>query len=88
MSENSNLTDLVRDTVARGATVAEEIHQEVADLPVTFLETLGVDGETTDQIRRIQTESITAVYDLVRNVNHKVVGFGRDLLEQTRPEPS
>ncbi|MDH3686706.1 MAG: hypothetical protein OEP95_10790 [Myxococcales bacterium] len=88
MSESSDLTDLVRDTVDRGATVAEEIHQGVADLPVTLLETLGFDDDTTGQIRRIQTESITAVYDLVRNVNHKVVGFGRDLLEQARPDPS
>jgi len=88
MSESSHLTDLVRDTVDRGATVAQEIHQEVADLPVTLLETLGVTGDTTDQIRRIQTESITAVYDLVRSVNTKVVGFGRDLLDQARPESS
>ena len=88
MSDRNNLTDLVRDTVDRGATVAEEIHQGVADLPVTLLETLGVGGETTDPIRRIQTESISAVYDLVRNVNQKVVGFGHDLLEQARPDPS
>jgi len=88
MSENKDLTEFVENAVNRGAAAAEEIHQEIAGFPVTLLEGLGFSGDTTTEIRRIQTESITAVYDLVRRVNHTVVGFAEDLLEQTRPEAS
>jgi len=88
MSENKGLTGLMEDAVDRGATTAEEIHQEIARLPVTLLEGLGLTGDTTKEIRRIQTDSISAVYDLVRSVNHKVAGFAHDVFEIDRPEAS
>lgn len=88
MSESKRLTDLVEEAVDRGATTAEEIHQEIAGLPVTLLEGLGLSGDTMSEVRRVQSDSIAAIYDLVRTVNHKVAGFAQDLFEFDRPEAS
>jgi hypothetical protein len=86
MTEREGLTGFVEDAVDHGTTTAEEIHQEIAALPVTLLEGLGLAGDTLTEFRRVQTDSITAVYALIRSVNHKVAGFARDLLAVEPPE--
>ena len=60
MSEINDLTTQIRDAVHDGATTAQQIHQEVAGLPITLLEGLGFEGDTSREIRRLQNRSIDA----------------------------
>ena len=79
--DDKSLAEYVEDAVDKGATTVEEIHRAIAELPVTVLERADLLEETRSEVRRLQDASIGAVYDLIRNVNHKVARFADDLLE-------
>ena len=72
MSETKALTQRVEDAVRKGASTVEEIHRDIAALPITVLESLGLSEDTSQEVRRIQDESIGAVYEVIRRVNHRV----------------
>lgn len=74
------LAELVADAVDRGATTVEEIHRQIADLPLSVLEELGLFEGTVAEVRRIQDTSIGAVYDVIRRVNREVSKLAGDLL--------
>lgn len=82
------LTGRIEEAVDRGATSVEEIHRAIADLPFDVLERNGLFVETAAEVRQIQDRSIGAVYDVVRQVNHKVAGLASDLLGGSAPERS
>jgi len=85
MTEQRPLMGWVEESVDKGATTVEEIHRAIAELPLTMMEQNGVLAETAADVRKIQESSITAVYDLIRDVNHKVVKLAGELLETRRP---
>lgn len=82
MSDEKLLTELIEDAVDKGATTVEEIHHAIADLPVNMLERLGLFQEAASEVKRIQDVSIGSIYDLVRDVNHKVAKLAGELIEQ------
>ena len=85
--EAKGLVERVEETVDRGATTAEEIHRAIADLPLGTLERLRVDHQTVGEVRRIQDQTLGAIYDLVRDVNHKLARFAAELVEQRDARP-
>jgi phosphopentomutase len=82
MSNRRGLSELVEEAVDQGATTVEEIHRQVANLPITVLEQLGLFEQTVSEVRRIQDTSIGAIYDLIRAVNHSVTKLASELLDQ------
>lgn len=80
MSNERALSARIEEAVDQGATAAEEIHRAIADMPLGVLEKLGLLERTTRDVRRIQDVSVGAVYDLVRDVNHKVAGLVEELV--------
>ena len=80
-SEEQKLTRLVEEIIDKGATTAEEINRSILDLPVTVLESLGLE-ETADDVKKVQDSSIGAIYKLIHDINHKVADLASDLLEQ------
>jgi hypothetical protein len=82
MSEEKALTALIEELVDKGATTAEEIHREIADLPISFLENIGLFKGTAGEVRTLQDRSIGAIYDAIRSVNHKVSKLAEEVLEQ------
>lgn len=82
MSEAKALTELIEDAVNKGANTVEQIHREIADLPLGVLERLGLFERTTSDVRRVQDASIGAVYDVIRDVNFLVTKLAGDLLEE------
>lgn len=83
MTHQQPTADPIRDAVDSGASAAEEIHKTVADLPFEVLERTGLYGRTAGELRRIQSESIGAVYDAVREVNRRVAELASDLLHES-----
>jgi hypothetical protein len=85
--EAKGLVERVEETVDRGATTAEEIHRAIAGLPLGTLERLGVHDQTLGEVRRIHDETLGAIYDLVRDVNHTLARFAVELVEQRDARP-
>jgi hypothetical protein len=84
MTQQSNLRESVIRAVDRGATAAEEIHRSIACIPLDLLEKVDGLEEAVDGVRKLQDRSISAVYDLVRGINHEVGRVADDLL---KPSP-
>lgn len=79
-SEVTRLADLVRKAVDDGAGTAEEIHKSIADLPLDVLQRLDVLQETVKDVKRIQDNTIGAVYDAIRRINQEVNQLAHELL--------
>lgn len=77
----------LKSAVDDGATTAEEIHKRAAALPLDVLERIDALGGATRELRRIEEQSIGAVYDLVRGVNHEVARLAEQWLAGARPRP-
>jgi hypothetical protein len=88
MTELKELTRLIEEAVDKGATTVEEIHREIADLPLTVLERVGLFERTAGDVRSLQEASIGAVYDVIRDVNHQVTKLAGELLEGRPEKPS
>jgi hypothetical protein len=80
MSSKKTLTRLIQDEIDKGATTVEEIHKAIADLPLKLLEGSNLLKEPAKEVRRVQDHTISAIYDLVRDINHKVGTFASELL--------
>jgi hypothetical protein len=77
----------IEETVDRGATTAEEIHRVIADMPFETLGRLGVLEPSHSEIKRIHDDTVSAVYDLVRQVNRKLARFAHELIEDRDAPP-
>ena len=82
--EDKKLIELIEDAVDKGATTVEEIHRSIANLPLSMLERAGFLESTTEKLRSIQDASIGAVYDVIRNMNHKVTNLAGDILSRKK----
>ncbi len=85
MSDQRDLTELIEDVVNQGATSVEEIHKQIAEMPLTVLERLGLFERVASDVKEIQDTSIGAVYELIRGVNQEVAKLARELLETREP---
>lgn len=91
-SDKEHVAKLVQEAVDKGASTAEEIHRSIADLPITVLENMGVAGETTQNVKKLQDTTIGAIYELVREINHQVTDLADELIssatkKETKPKP-
>jgi hypothetical protein len=83
VSDEKKLAKLVEQMIDTGADTAEEIHRAVLDLPITMLESLGLE-DTAAGVRKVQDASIGAIYDLIHDINHTVADLAKDLLKQRK----
>lgn len=79
------LTRLIEDVIEKGANTAEEINRAVLDLPVSVLDSLGLE-DTASDVKEIQDRSIGAIYQFIHDVNHRVADLATELLEQRTDE--
>jgi hypothetical protein len=85
-SEIRRLVDLVQRAIDAGATSVEQIHKQIADLPLDVLERLDVFEQTVKEVRRVQDTSIGAVYDVIRKVNQEAARLATEMLRgRARP---
>jgi polyhydroxyalkanoate synthesis regulator phasin len=88
MARDEKLTNMIQDVVDKGATTVEEIHRAIADLPLEVMTRNGLFEQTAADVRRIQDRSIGAVYDTIREVNHRVGELASQLLEERADDES
>ena len=77
MSETKTIAGTIHDAIDSVTTSVEEIHRSVADLPFEILDGITPLPDPLTEVRRVQSQSIGAVYNLVREVNGRV----RDLTD-------
>jgi len=79
--------DWIEETIDRTATGIEEIHKSIAEIPLDVMRRSGVFEQTAADVSELQERSIGAVYDLVRDVNRRVLGLASDLLRPRSADP-
>ena len=77
-----SLTEVIEDAVTRGATAVEQIHKAIADLPLKLLEETERFRKPAREVRHAQDRAIGAIYDVVRDTNHRVAKLVSDLLDR------
>lgn len=80
-AEIRRIADLVQREVDRGAKTVEEIHRSIAAMPLDVLERLDLFEKTVKDVRKVQSTSIGAIYDLIHRVNHEVNKLAKELLD-------
>lgn len=84
MAKKKSLIDLIQEAIDKGANSAEEIHRAIADKPLKLLLKIDVLSGPAKKIKRIQDESIGAIYDLIREINEQVAKYATEMLAQAR----
>jgi len=74
-------TTLVQDAIDKGVTTVEDLHKSLADLPFKVLEASELLRGPAKEVRRLQDQTIKAVYGLIRRVNQQVGSLASELLE-------
>ena len=86
VDEQQTLTRLIEGLIDKGANTAEDINRAVLELPVSILDSLGLQ-DTASEVKTIQDSSIGAVYKLIHDINHKVADLAEELLKQRQDNP-
>jgi uncharacterized protein YaaR (DUF327 family) len=81
--QTTALTRLIEEAIDKGADTAEEINRAILDLPITVLDSLGMEN-TSNEVKKVQDSTIGAIYQLVHDINHKVADLATELLEQRK----
>ncbi len=84
MKNQETLSAWIEHTVEMGTTSVEKIHKAIAGLPLEVIERNGLWEDAAQDVRKLQEQSIGAVYDVIREVNHQVAEFAADLLGETQ----
>jgi colicin import membrane protein len=84
MAKKKSLIAMIEEAIAKGATTAEDIHKAIADKPLKMLLKVDALSGPAKKIKRIQDESIGAIYDLIREINELVAKYATEMLAQAR----
>ena len=74
------LASFIQDAIDKGATTVEEIHKSIADLPLKMLEESELLKRPAKEMRRVQDQTIGAIYDVIRGINQEVGTLASELL--------
>ena len=91
-AERKSLATFIQEAIDKGATTVEDVHKSIADLPLKILEESELLRGAAKKVQRVQDQTIGAIYDLIRRINHQVGKLAAELLAEgakrraTRPE--
>jgi hypothetical protein len=72
----------VQAAIDRGATTVEETHKSIANLPLKVLEGSDILRRPAREVRRLQDQSIGAIYGLIRKINRQAATLASELLDR------
>jgi len=76
------LKDLVKESIDKGSTTAEDVTKSIAGLPFETLAKIGPLADSINGLKELQDESIGKVYDMIRSVNQQVNELADNMLEK------
>ena len=77
------LKDLVQSTIDKGATSVEEVHNEIANMPLNVLEKITPLEASAKKIKKFHENSVGTVYNVIRKVNDEVGKLAEELINKT-----
>jgi hypothetical protein len=78
--KGKGLASFIQDAIDKGATTVEEIHKSIVNLPLKVLEESELLGRPAKEVRRVQDQTIGAIYDVIRGINRQVGTLASGLL--------
>lgn len=78
-----NLIELqraVEEAIKNGATSIEQVHKQIANMPLDFLSRFEQLEGPINQTREWQDKTIGSIYETIQNINAKAGEIARDLL--------
>ena len=81
-SEKKTLVRFVQDAIDKGATTVEQIHKEIADLPLEILQDNDLLKGSAKEAKRLQDHTLGAIYDVIRDINRQVGDYATELLAE------
>lgn len=82
MTNLRKLREIIQEAIDRGATTVEQIHKDIAAMPLNALEKIEPLESAAQGTRKIQEDTIGNVYDIIRKVNREVGALAEDLLKK------
>ena len=84
-----NLVELqktVQDAIDKGARSVEQVHKQIANMPLDFAARIAQLEGPANQAKEFQTRTIGSIYDTIATINSKAGEIARDLLAKLPPE--
>jgi len=82
MTNLLKLREIIQEAIDRGATTVEQIHKDIAAMPLNALEKIEPLEAAAQGTRKIQEDTIGNVYEIIRKVNREVGALAEDLLKK------
>ncbi|HMV41578.1 MAG TPA: hypothetical protein PK079_07300 [Leptospiraceae bacterium] len=76
------LTKAVQDAIDKGATSVEQVHRQIANMPLDFLSKIEQLEGPVSQAREFQDKTIGSIYEAIHNINAKASEIATDLLSK------
>lgn len=80
------LTKTVQDAIDKGATSVEQVHRQIANMPLDFLSKIEQLEGPVSQAREFQDKTIGSIYETIHNINAKASEIAADLLSKINPD--
>jgi hypothetical protein len=74
----------VQETIDKGATTVEEVHQAIARMPIDVLERIAPGLPLTKTVGDVQKKTIGTMYEMIHVVNKTAGDIAEDLLAMAR----
>jgi hypothetical protein len=78
--DRKTLIRFIQDAIDKGATTVEEIHKSIADLPLRILQESQLLKGPAKEAKRLQDQTLGAIYGAIRDVNERVGTYASELL--------
>lgn len=77
----AGIRSMVQDAIDKGATSVEDVHKQIAAMPLDALKNLGGPASSfAESAQGFLNSSIGSVYDTIRQVNEKVGEIAQQML--------
>jgi hypothetical protein len=86
-----NLVELqrtVQEAIDNGARSVEQVHRQIANMPLDFLARFEQLEGPINQTREFQDKTIGAIYETILNLNAKAGEIARDILSKMNIQDS
>lgn len=80
------LQELVQDSIEKGATTVEQVHRQIANMPLDMLAKVEQLEAPVSQARDFNDRTIGSIYELIHNINNKAGEIAKEMLNKVDNE--
>jgi hypothetical protein len=82
------LQKTVQEAIDNGATSVEQVHRQIANMPLDFLSKIEQLEGPISQVRDFQDKTVGSIYETIHNINAKAGEIAKELLAKMNIEGS